>query len=730
MGEHDSDQATQAVADRPAEPAELNNSITGALVAHLRDVHGPDVLEAVLERAGEARSVEELCDATRWSSDAQVRRLTDAARAVTGDAELPRRAGERLFATYAGSEVVAVLRSMGDVGAVLRAVADAAGKQTTLARFRCLEAGERSARIAYCMSDGRRARLDTCQYAAGVLAAVPTIFGMAPGTVVEEWCQLRGDRACVMRVEWDPASADDPDVQAAYVEERVRAQTQRFEAIEDMARRLSQLDDVDEALRVITEQAGTAVRAPRYLLAVRLPGDGRLRVHSTGLTAEEAERLAEVVVQGPAEDHDGSRLVVDVASGGRRFGRLAAFFPSGHRFLAGERRLLAAYAGHAAAALAQAAALAEAREQTETLTTLLDLARYLGEVRTLQQVAEHVAAAAVSLTHSDRAAVLVWEPADGLLVRRGASGGGEGGERWWARSLPPSVVLSAEQSDQLVACSGVATLGATAPAHLAAVAASAGIAGGFVVPMVAGGTLLGVIATGAAAGTRSRGATGGTGTATDAGAGAGTVVATRLAGLAGLASTAISNAALLERIRHQAEHDPLTGLPNLRMVDRLAEVGLAEARRRGTPAAVLFVDLDRFKSVNDRLGHAAGDRLLAEAADRLRTVVRGADTVGRVGGDEFVVVLTQIGHLNGALAVAERVVRCFDEPFVIDGADVRVGATVGMALSHDDDTSLAGPLARADAAMYRAKKEGRGRVGVDGGGVARPVPRSPLVGRS
>jgi diguanylate cyclase (GGDEF)-like protein len=132
--------------------------------------------------------------------------------------------------------------------------------------------------------------------------------------------------------------------------------------------------------------------------------------------------------------------------------------------------------------------------------------------------------------------------------------------------------------------------------------------------------------------------------------------------------------------------------------------------------------------VNDRLGHTAGDRLLVQAANRLRAVVRGADTVGRVGGDEFAVLLTQVGHLAGAQAVAERIVRNLGEPFALDGVAVTVGASVGVALSGPDDLSLAGPLARADAAMERAKRAGRGRVAIDQGGIVVPGPARPDPG--
>ncbi|MDA8267384.1 MAG: hypothetical protein M0013_03290, partial [Actinomycetota bacterium] len=178
---------------RADQPAEINNSVTGVIVSYIRDVHGAAVLEQVLQRAGEKRSPEELQDATRWSSDAEVKRLTEMALAVTGDDQLPRRAGERLFTDYSASEVIAMLRSLGDVATVLQLVADAAGKQTTLATFRCLGVDGCVGRVAFRMHDDGLARATTCQYTMGVLSAVPTIFGMAPAAVVEEACQLRGD---------------------------------------------------------------------------------------------------------------------------------------------------------------------------------------------------------------------------------------------------------------------------------------------------------------------------------------------------------------------------------------------------------------------------------------------------------------------------------------------------------------------------------------------------------
>jgi diguanylate cyclase (GGDEF)-like protein len=158
----------------------------------------------------------------------------------------------------------------------------------------------------------------------------------------------------------------------------------------------------------------------------------------------------------------------------------------------------------------------------------------------------------------------------------------------------------------------------------------------------------------------------------------------------------------------QATHDPLTGLPNRSLLLDEMERALEHLGPNG--AAVMFLDLDRFKSVNDTLGHDAGDELLVQVAVRIRAVVRPEDVVARLGGDEFVVLCRDVPDDDHARAVAQRVLDAIeDEPFVIDAVELGMSASVGIALSATGEHAE-GLLRDADAAMYRAKENGRARL--------------------
>lgn len=162
-----------------------------------------------------------------------------------------------------------------------------------------------------------------------------------------------------------------------------------------------------------------------------------------------------------------------------------------------------------------------------------------------------------------------------------------------------------------------------------------------------------------------------------------------------------------QRIRHQAHHDSLTELPNRASLKYRIGLAVERAGREAGRLAVLFLDLDYFKDVNDRLGHAVGDRLLREVADRLRTVLRHEDTVGRLGGDEFLILLEGLPAPRFAGQVADKVIDVLTRPFEIDGEVIEIGASIGIAVFPERAGDAESLIAHADAAMYEAKAAGR-----------------------
>jgi diguanylate cyclase (GGDEF)-like protein/PAS domain S-box-containing protein len=162
-----------------------------------------------------------------------------------------------------------------------------------------------------------------------------------------------------------------------------------------------------------------------------------------------------------------------------------------------------------------------------------------------------------------------------------------------------------------------------------------------------------------------------------------------------------------DRIRRLAHHDNLTGLPNRNLLNDRMNHALARVKRSGGRMAVLYVDLDKFKPINDTLGHEAGDHVLREVARRLQSCVRSSDTVARVGGDEFVVVVEEIQRPVEAALVARKIVESLSKPFDYQGHPCQIGASIGVAVFPDDGNSMDEVCKAADVAMYRVKHAGR-----------------------
>ncbi|HEB95474.1 MAG TPA: EAL domain-containing protein [Sedimenticola thiotaurini] len=166
-----------------------------------------------------------------------------------------------------------------------------------------------------------------------------------------------------------------------------------------------------------------------------------------------------------------------------------------------------------------------------------------------------------------------------------------------------------------------------------------------------------------------------------------------------------------EHIQHLALYDPLTDLPNRRLFQERLDQALRESRRQNKPVALLYVDLDNFKPVNDTFGHDTGDRLLLQLTERLRGLIREADTLARLGGDEFTIILHQLEDrpqtFSRVSAIAEQIIEAVNQPFLIDGHDISLSASVGIALYPRDAGNRKQLILHADRAMYHAKESGK-----------------------
>ena len=165
----------------------------------------------------------------------------------------------------------------------------------------------------------------------------------------------------------------------------------------------------------------------------------------------------------------------------------------------------------------------------------------------------------------------------------------------------------------------------------------------------------------------------------------------------------------LATIQKLATNDTLTGLPNRAFFNEALGHAIAQSQRHGLPLALFFLDLDRFKNINDTLGHAVGDRVLQEAAARLRGAVRASDLIARLGGDEFVLLVEEFRDTAHLTEIAAKVVTAFQPSFVVDGQELALSASVGVCAYPQDGADAQALLASADIAMYRAKEEGRNR---------------------
>jgi diguanylate cyclase (GGDEF)-like protein len=655
---------------------------------------GPERVETVLREAGEARSVEQLLDGSTWSSYDQFRRLLETtASALGGLGELEKIGAQSVTPSESAAETEEALHALGSPDAVYASSPETNRLLWTVATCEMEQIGPREWIGRIRLLDGFEPFRELCTFQRGLQALAPTMFGLTPAQVTEESCQCDGSPCCQIRIRWN--ARDDEATRSGYADRRVQVLERRLQALQHTVSELVSGAGLDDVLSRIVASAARAVAAPSYVLVIDVLSGAPRRVFAEGIDdPDESAALAEEILAGTGEDRPGF-LVVDVASQHRRYGRLAAVSPGGDRFLDSERHMLEVYASLAAAALDSAAALDDSRQQAATAHALLELSASLALLASSDEMAARVARAVPRVVDCDQVAVVLIDPATEAARNAAAYGFPPAVEAYLleARFLAP---LSQPGEWSLICHDR------TSAAHDAGLAdylkrTQAEAIASF--PIAANAELIGWIVVGVTHDPdRLRRST---------------HLEERLRGLAGQTANAICNARLLDQVRHQALHDPMTGLPNRTLILDRAEHMLARARRERRHGAALFIDLDNFKNVNDTLGHAAGDELLQAVGARISGVLRGNDTVGRLGGDEFVVLIEAGALVASPELIAERVSDVLREPFFLDalrGAPLSITASVGIASG--DRPSASELLRDADIALYRAKGAGKGRYAV------------------
>jgi diguanylate cyclase (GGDEF)-like protein len=651
-----------------------------SLFDYLERAGGPGLVADVVSRAGCADSVEEL-RARKWGGLADLLAVIDAAFALTGESELGRRTGEEMFRSSLSNPAIrSYFISQGDPAAALVAVLEHSVKLGTGRSYRVVSSDESGSVIEGLYDEDTAGHPFFCGIALGYWPAVAALFG-AVGTSTHPSCQCRGDDVCTFVIRWDRGAAGSAaEVEAANADLSWRLRS--FEEMQAVSEQLARAADLEALAERILDGLETVANAPQ-LLVVLEPGSRRAPIIRT-------RRLAPDTAASMVEDIRAGRATTVVAAaplGG--FGLVAALAPDAQHRSETTARLLEAFARHATARIEAVMAREAAEQSGQTADALLQLARELAEATTTEEVSDRLVRSIPGLVGADHSCVLRWDPKANALVPE-AYLGPEGVPPFddfnfdrvpgltEVVNSPAPMLIDRDRCDPYVAASMEAW---NEQINILA-------------PVTDDGVLYGLVSAGfEEAVTVDRAA-----------------AFARLKGAADLAVTAYAKARLLEEIRHQALHDSLTGLPNRALLESRVSASISAARRSHQGMALLFLDLDRFKNVNDSMGHDFGDSLINGAALRIQKCLSADDFLARMGGDEFVIVLDNVTSAVEVEAVADRVLAQLRMPLEIDGHSLYISASIGVGVYPEDGTDYGQLLQTADSSMYAAKRAGGGTV--------------------
>jgi diguanylate cyclase (GGDEF)-like protein len=653
---------------------QISGLYTMMLMDSLERKFSPHDVSGLLARAGETRSVEDLKDMASWTTFGQFKRLLEEAFRLDPAFHAT---GVEFSATPIAAEI---MQSFDCPGAVLRG-GDAINTLVPMRRYEKTELAPNEWTIREWFIDGFTPYPEFCAFVTGQYAVIPMYFALPAAVVMEEECQCRGDSACVFRLRWE--EEDEQTSWARHHDVHSKLLEARLEQLKQMITDLASNERYEDVLQGIVGSTMRAVIAGGAILALESRAGNPRKVYSEGLTDAEAGSLATDLLEGGA-GRDGA-IAVEVVSARRRYGMLAIDERRGI-FASQSQGTLETYAQLAAAALDAADAMEDARHQANTARVLLELSTSLAEIVGTEEMAAKVARAVPDVIDCDRAAVFLDNPdsqgaGDGEIALVASFGLSDDAVRLLGSKSFLARELTVDSEYGLLDTSRTSDVG-----NVATVAA----------PITLGGRVIGCVVAGVTTDPERLVVT--------------ARLAERLKGLAAQASIAISNARLVDQIRFQALHDPLTGLPNRGLILDRTEQMLARARRTKVATAALFIDLDGFKGVNDTLGHAAGDQLLCAVTDRLTITMRESDSVGRLGGDEFIVLVDGATMDAGPELVAERLLEILRAPFDLEGlphGPLTLSASIGIAAGlRPSATEL---LRDADIALYEAKTTGKDR---------------------
>ncbi len=772
----------------------VSGRVVHVLINLVRAQVGDVGVAQALALAGDHRSFSTLGDFASWSSLTETVALFNAVALVTGDGAVGLHVGEQLLCSPDGTDFADRLRALHSPEVALKHVTPLLDHFESASEAVALEvvADHALIRVAPRYSATRHAHL--CEMTRGLLSQVPALYGLDPALISEHECSARGGRYCLYAVSWEDRSAERDTLARAEspadrwdladedhadrkhqsgigsdtpvgVPERLEAEAAAEAAVARLNAEMDQMgtllegafsttlelldDDVDSLLSQIAARADAVIASPSYLLMIKVGPGTPIQLHHRGLEPDEAQVLAAELWREHPDDADGSRLIVDIASPRRRYGRLAEFLPPDSPGSSSEQRVLQLYAKYVATALDIFSALADAKRSDATARTLLSFSEALSRVTHLADSVQLVADTVPTVTGCSQSTVYLWDRELGQLVPRARTTGLEAADSYLGPIIPVSgtmqpsgrlpitpgrhdsgpgtatnghpprppvpgpegrhpfdapdapgtgaVTLRSDtpEVDRMINRREVMVLDAsTEDASLRNLLARTHTAASVVAPLFAAGEFLGVIAA-------NFGADAPSASIHDPD------VHERLAGLADQAATALQNLELLEKVSHMAWHDALTGLPNRRLFEDRVEQELVRSRRVGEPVCMFFVDLDQFKTVNDTLGHATGDDLIQQVGERLVETVRSQDTVARVGGDEFAILLPGLADQLAIDQLAQRTLEALNTRFIVFGEEVETSASIGIAIAPEHGDSYDDLLNRADEAMYRAKNRGR-----------------------